>query len=244
MKDLFSEGALQYAKFRPGYPQQLFDHLLSLVPCRESALDCGTGNGQVAVALSNYFKEVYATDISGEQLAFANQKSNINYSVQPAENTLFENGKFDLLTVAQAVHWFDFSAFYIEVKRILKPGGIIAIIGYGLLTTEGEINNLINHFYRNVVGTFWDAERKFVDEHYQTIPFPFNEIASPEFSMKYDWTSEQLIGYLETWSAVKHYKKAVGQNPINVIADKLDSIWGNERTHPFTFPIFVRVGRK
>jgi len=244
MKDLFSEDSSNYAKFRPGYPDALFDYLLPLVENKQTAHDCGTGNGQVAINLAEHFNDVYATDISEKQLAEAEQKINVHYSVQAAESTTFESNQFDLITVAQAVHWFNFDQFYKEVNRTLKPGGIIALIGYGLIETAGELNDVINHFYKNIVGPYWDKERDLVDEHYQTIPFPFDEINSPTFKMEYEWTIDQLTGYLGTWSAVKHYKKTLQKDPIEEVLKDFQTNWGEDAIRSFTFPIFLRVGRK
>ncbi len=71
MKDSFSGHSAQYAQYRPHYPEAFYSFLVQLIPERNHAWDCGTGNGQVAVALSSYFKKVVATDISANQLAQA-----------------------------------------------------------------------------------------------------------------------------------------------------------------------------
>ncbi len=243
MKDLFSEQAKAYAQFRPHYPKELFDHLLMLLPAKDMAWDCGTGNGQVASVLADHFTQVYATDISRQQLNEAVQKANIYYSVQRAEKTLFAVNQFDLITVAQAIHWFQFEAFYAEAKRTLKPGGLIAVIGYGLVQTEKPLQKIIDHFYTKIIGPYWDAERHYIDEGLQTIPFPFTEMPMPAFQITYTWRFEQLIGYMGTWSAVKHYVKQNQQDPVLLIKDSLQSAWGDQTTHPFTFPVLLRVGR-
>ena len=176
MKDNFSKQSGLYSKFRPGYPEQLFDFLLPLIKNKNAAWDCGTGNGQVAVKLSEYFNKVYATDISAAQINNAAIKKNILYSVESAEQTSFDDNTFDLVTVAQAIHWFNFERFYKEVKRTLKPSCILAVIGYHMFRINKETDLLIDHFYRDITGPYWDHERKYVDNYYQTIPFPFKEI--------------------------------------------------------------------
>lgn len=243
MKDNFSDQSKAYAQFRPHYPAELFDWLFSLVSKKETAWDCGTGNGQVAGVLADHFTNVFATDISKQQLNEAIQKNNIHYSVQPAEKTSFVNNQFDLITVAQAIHWFQFTAFYAEAKRTLKQDGVIAVIGYGLLQTETPLQEIIHHFYTKIIGPYWDAERHYIDEGLQTIPFPFEEIKTPAFTMIYEWNFEQLIGYIGTWSAVKHYAKQNQSDPILLIKDQLQSAWGNQTHYSFTFPILLRVGR-
>lgn len=243
MKDNFSLGAEDYAKFRPHYPVELFEYVYALVNQKNAAWDCGTGNGQVAGVLADAFKEVFATDISQQQLDAAIQKPNIYYSKQPAEQTSFPDQQFDLIVVAQAIHWFTFDAFYAEVKRTLKPGSPLVVLGYGLMQTEAPLQRIINHFYTKIIGPYWDAERHYIDEQYQSIPFPFKEIEMPFFEMKYKWSPEQLLGYLGTWSAVKHYEKQNGHDPVQLISNEITAAWGNARTHLFRFPVLLRAGR-
>lgn len=242
MKDNFSTQSDKYAQYRPTYPSGLYDYIQSLVPTRINAWDCGTGNGQVAYQLSALFEQVYATDISQAQLDNAQRSHNIHYSLQAAEETTFPEAFFDLIVVAQAIHWFDFDKFYKEVKRILKPNGYLVVVGYNRLTITPEIDELITDFYTNIIGMYWDKERHYIDEAYKTIPFPLNEIEAPSLQNTFDWTFEHLIGYLGTWSAVKHYITAKGHNPIDLIQDKLQLLWGPTNTRPVYFPILLRVG--
>jgi ubiquinone/menaquinone biosynthesis C-methylase UbiE len=244
MKDNFSKQSDFYSRFRPGYPRQLFDFLLPLVPDKKTAWDCGTGNGQVAVKLSLYFNEVYATDLSSAQIENADKKQNIFYSVENAEETLFPGNKFDLITVAQAIHWFEFKNFYGEAQRTLKPGGVIAVIGYDIFRINKNIDLLLDRFYRITTGPYWDKERKYVEEHYLTIPFPFKEITTPGFSMNYNWEFEHVIGYLNTWSAVQHYIRKNNENPVERFSAELKKVWGNNLKRKVTFPVFMRTGRK
>ncbi len=242
MKDNFSTNSSQYAQFRPKYPAELFSFLENRVELKGAAWDCGTGNGQVAGELAKFFKRVEATDISQQQLENAVKVSNINYSLQPAEKTNFPDNSFDLITVAQAIHWFDFSQFYKEVNRILKPGGIIAIIGYGLFKSNEQTNDLINHFYRNIVGPYWDPERRYLEDGYRSIQFPFEEIQTPDLEMEFSWDFEHLIGYLKTWSAVKHFQNKNGYDPVDVISEDLRTAFGEHRL--VKFPLFLRLGQK
>ncbi|MBI1806816.1 MAG: class I SAM-dependent methyltransferase [Ignavibacteria bacterium] len=244
MKDNFSKQSQLYARFRPTYPSELYDFLLSAVSERTAAWDCGTGNGQVAVELSKYFDNVFATDISEDQIKNAVARDNIFYTIQRAEHTSFENNTFDLITVAQAIHWFEFSKFYHEVDRTLKPKGVIALFGYSLMNMDQRTDKVIHHFYEDIIGSYWDNERRYVDEHYQTIPFPFKEITSSTITAHYDWTLEQLLGYLRTWSAVQHYVDQHNDDPISKIINDLQNCWGESKTKPVTFPIFMRIGVK
>jgi hypothetical protein len=243
MKDRFSSDSKGYATFRPGYPKELVDFVLAHTAARDRAWDCGTGNGQLAAMLAPHFKRVDATDISTHQLSQATALPNIHYSPQPAEKTDFPDGAFDLITVAQAIHWFDFERFYAEVKRVAKAHSMIAVIGYPLFSINSQVDQVIHWLYYEILYDHWDKERRYLDEDYKTIPFPFTEIPAPRFESKYDWNFDQLIGYLNTWSAVKNYIKANGSNPLEIIAKDLQSAWGNETTHPAKFPMIVRLGK-
>ena len=243
MKDNFSNNSADYARFRPTYPTAVFRHILQYVANRDNAWDCATGNGQSAKELAAYFTSVYATDISANQLKNAIQKDNINYKLEPAEHTSFPDNLFDLVTVAQAIHWFNFDEFYKEVKRTSKETGILAVIGYGNFETGGELNDVIKHFYNKVVGPYWDTERKYIDESYRTIPFPFTELKPIALEQEYEWTFEQLTGYLNTWSAVQHYIKSNNEKPVNAFSNELKKAWGEEKSKAFSFPILMRIGK-
>jgi len=242
MKNYFSAQSGQYKLYRPTYPDELFRFLFSHVSEREYAWDCGTGNGQVAVELAKRFDNVYATDISREQLSEAPARKNIEYSVQKAENVSFPDSRFNLITVAQAIHWFNFNKFYHEVKRTMKKNGLFAVIGYGLVETFPEADEILLHFYQNIVGQYWDYERRYLDEKYQTIPFPFREIKTPEFCSTFNWSFEQLAGYLNTWSPVQNYKNQNEFNPVDLIVEELKLCW-NDEIRTVKFPVFLRLGR-
>jgi ubiquinone/menaquinone biosynthesis C-methylase UbiE len=243
MKDNFSIHSDQYAKYRPVYPQKLYEFLLKLVPDNKLAWDCATGNGQIANELTKYFDAVYATDISSKQLENAPVNSKITYSVSPAEQTSFTENSFDLITVGQAIHWFNFELFYKEAVRTIKNKGILAVVGYGLNSSYPEADAIISHFYHHIIGSFWDNERRYIDENYQTIPFPFTEIEPIYVENKMEWTFEQMMGYLGTWSAVQHYIKQRGENPLDLIYEKLKNTWEKKPTRTIRFPILLRVAR-
>jgi ubiquinone/menaquinone biosynthesis C-methylase UbiE len=242
MKDNFSKQAEIYAKYRPQYPQELFDFILNQVDKKQTAWDCATGNGQSAKVIAKYFEQVFATDISQEQIDKAEQVANISYSVQPAEQTLFTDNTFDLITVSQALHWFATHEFYNEVKRVAKPFSVFAAWSYALLFISPEIDKVIRSFYTNIIGPYWDAERKYVDEEYKTIPFPFKEIAAPRFDMEYYWTIEELEGYLNTWSALQKFTSINNYNPVPVAMEEIKPYWKNERMK-ISFPLHIRMGR-
>ncbi len=244
MKDLFSKQASAYAQFRPNYPAALFDFVLQNVENKEVVWDCATGNGQAAKVLAQHFKQVYATDISQKQLDNAVNADNIYYAVGRAEQTDFTEGVFDLITVAQAVHWFDFDKFYAEVRRVAKPNAILAIWGYGTFRFyDEEVDNLVQDFYLNVVGPYWDAERRHIDAQYTTIPFPFEAIETPRFSLNFKWQRDEFEGYLHSWSSVQNFIKAKGFNPIPNFMLDIEAVWGEFECKELYFPVFMKIGK-
>lgn len=244
VKDKFSKQAGTYKRYRPTYPQNLYDEILQLVEEKNECWDCGTGNGQVAVQLSPYFKKVCATDISKSQISGAPKRKNIFYSVERAEQTSFRENQFDLVTVAQAVHWFDIPAFNKELNRVVKNNGLVYAWGYGLMRTNGVVDNIIDQFYANVVGPYWDEERKHIDHKYTTIPFDFTEIKSKkEHGIEVKWKLDELKGYLNSWSSVQNFSSEEGKNPVNNVIEQIRPHWKNETSKKIKFPIFTRIGR-
>lgn len=243
-KDHFSKQAADYAKFRPSYPQELFDYLGRIAPSRQLAWDCGTGSGQAAVALASVFDRVIATDASEKQIANAQPHGRVEYCVAPAENCDIASGKVDLTMVAQALHWFDLDRFYAEARRVLKPNGVLAASAYNLLHIQPAIDDVVNRYYYDVVGPFWPPERKLV-ENFGDLPFPFHEIEPRKFEMTAQWDLEHLVGYLRTWSSTQRFIAARCSDPLEQITDGLSGAWGDrQQTRNVTWPLVVRVGVK
>jgi ubiquinone/menaquinone biosynthesis C-methylase UbiE len=242
--DHFSDVAGRYADFRPRYPAQLFDYLAELAG-QSLAWDCAAGTGQATIDLARRFDRVIATDASAEQIAAAEPIANVEYRVATAEESGLPDRCADLIAVAQALHWFNLDQFYAEVRRVLRPGGVLAVWAYGINEVDGNtINEIVQDFYSNIVGPYWPPERKFVEEGYRTLPFPFTELQPPRFEMQTRWTLDQLLGYFSTWSATNRYVKAKGENPLDALAESLRHFWGDEQSpRLITWPVSVRVGR-
>lgn len=243
MGDHFSQQAKLYAKYRPSYPEKLYDFILSHLNRKHRAWDCGTGSGQVASYLADHFEVVYASDISKKQMAHAPQKPNIEYYNVPAEKTGFARDSFDLITVAQAIHWFDFSGFYREVQRTAKPNALLAVIGYGFVRVDEQINPTIDTFYKDMFSTYFSQNRAWLDQQYQTIPFPFDEIPSPFFEITLRWNTDDLEGYFNTWSTVQKFKTEKKVNPADSVMKSIRARWPEHELHEISFPVFLRLGR-
>lgn len=243
-KDHFSGHAESYARHRPVYPAELFAWLASAAPDRRRAWDCGTGNGQAAVALAAHFDEVVATDPSEPQVASAFPHPRVRYRVVPAEAAGIEPSSVALITVAQALHWFDIPVFYRAADAALVPGGVLAIWGYGLMDLPPELDRVLQHLYADIVGPYWPAERMMVMEEYRDVRLPFEEVAAPAFSMEQRWTLDEMLGYLRTWSASKRYEAAVGSDPVALVAADFAAAWGDEAERTIRWPLYLRAGRK
>jgi SAM-dependent methyltransferase len=243
-EDHFSGHSRQYAQSRPQYPDNIYTYLASIAPGHSLAWDCGTGSGQAAIGLAKYFDHVYATDASAEQISHAYPHEKVSYHAEPAEHISLDNSSVDLVTIAVAIHWFNFDEFYREVKRVLKPNGGIAAWTYNAVEISPELDALIWHYYRDIVGEYWPERIRFIEERYETIPFPFEEIIPPKFVMQIEWNLIQLAGFLDSWSATQRYKAQRGHHPVELIWDKLLDAWGDEKaTRPIRWPLHFRIGR-
>jgi SAM-dependent methyltransferase len=244
-KDYFSAKAAKYAASRPVYPRALIDFLADVAPGHGQALDCGCGNGQLSTQLARRFKRVIATDASAEQIANAVPHESVVYRVAPAEQSGLPAGSVDLVTVAQAAHWLDLNAFYAEVRRVARANAIVALIAYDILRVEdAEANAAIQRFCYETMRPYWPPERRHVDEGYRSLPFPFAEIEAPQFVMEATWGMEDLLGYIETWSAVSTAEKVAGREPMDHFRAELTRIWGPPATkRSMRWPLSLRVGR-
>lgn len=241
-KDLFSKQSSAYAGFRPGYPAELVQHILAHTHGREAAWDCATGNGQAAVLLAPHFNRIYATDLSRNQLNYAFDAPNIEYSEGTAETSGLPSNVVQLITVAQAYHWFDHRQFHLEALRVGMPGATIAVWGYGIMEiSNAKLNDELLHLYSEILGEFWPKERIHFEQQYKSLPFPYEELPSLNMSMTYEWNRPALVGYLESWSAVQRFKEIRQTDPV---AEWIAPI---ERLIPesFTvkFPLFLKLGR-
>ncbi|MBY0472216.1 class I SAM-dependent methyltransferase [bacterium] len=240
-KDLFSENTQDYAKFRPVYPEALFTYLASTVQSHDLAFDVGTGSGQAAVVLAKHFKRVIATDPSQKQLDAATKHPHVVYQQGPAEKLSAEAGSVDLLTAAQAFHWFKREEFFKEADRVLKPGGVLALWTYSMTEISPDIDRTVHHLYEELLGKYWEPERRLVEEGYRSVTLPFPELQSPKIEMQAKWSLAHLVGYLGTWSALKTCIQKTGQNPLEQVFPDLQQAWGQSEFRSVKWPLSIRV---
>lgn len=244
-KDHFSGHAADYSRYRPGaYPKAMFKALAALAPDRECVWDCATGNGQAALGLAELFERVEATDASDKQIAAAVAHPNIHYAVAPAEASGLPDRSVALITVAQALHWFDLPRFYAEVQRVAKPQGLLACSCYMRCTVGQGVDEVTERLYNGILGdAYWPPERKHVERGYADLAFPFTEIELPRFQMEVQWTFEGYVGYLRSWSATQNYIKKNGKDPLELVGDELLKAWGDPKaTRSVLWPMTIRAG--
>ena len=241
--DHFSGHAAAYAQARPTYPPALFAWLTAQVPRRALAWDAGCGNGQAAVALATHFERVVATDPSATQIASAAVHPAIDYRVEPAETPSLIDASVDLVTVAQALHWFDQDRFHASVRRVLRDDGAIAVWSYGLTMVDAAVDAVFMQLYEDVLGPYWPDERRHVESGYRTLPFPYREIEAPAFEMTLPWPLARYLDYLRTWSAAQRYTKETGRDAVAELTPEFEKAWGEaEAVREVRWPLSIRMG--
>lgn len=243
VKDRFSKQASTYAKYRPHYPEELYQIIFAEVSHFGKAWDVATGNGQVASVLARHFAHVLANDISASQLASAPVVGNIEYHLGRAENLDLGDTAFDLITIAQAIHWFDIPAFMQKVEHSLRPGGVLAIWGYDLLVVRDEnINALVRHLYGDILTDYWDPERGLVESHYSGVDLPFEQTFEKTLVTHSTITIDQLEGYLTSWSAVQRYIERESHSPVDSVMEEIKKI--SSGPIEISQEIFLKMGKK
>jgi len=242
-EDRFSSQADAYARYRPQYPAALYEWIALIAPGHDQAWDCGTGSGQAAMGLTRRFRSIIATDPSAQQIANAPAHPQIEYRVAPAEESGLADQSVDAITVAVALHWFDLDRFYAEVKRVLKPGGVIAAWGYTRPRIAPEIDRVLAHYDTVLLQDYWSPRLQLLRDQYRTIAFPCDEITAPEFTAETRWTPAELVGHLSSWSGTQAYRDAHGADPIDLIRAELEQAWGDAEQRLVRWPLFVRASR-
>ena len=244
-QDHFSGHAQAYAQARPGYPEALFDWLSDQCLHHDLAWDAGCGNGQASLALARRFARVHASDPSAEQIAAAPRDPRIHWRIEPAEHCSLHDHSADLVIAAQAYHWFEHERFCGEARRVLRPGGLVALWCYGLCRITPDVDALVQHLYEAVLGRYWPHERVHVEDGYRRLPFPFDEIGDvPRFQMRLDWSLPQLLDYLRSWSASQRHRRETGREAVSDLQERFAAAWGDPAAvREVRWPLSVRAGR-
>lgn len=244
--DHFSRQAEGYARYRPMYPNELFDYLSSLCKEHDLAWDCATGNGQAATELSKRFGRVYATDISEQQLSLAPALTNVTYKLEPVENCSLTDASVDLVTAATAAHWFDLPKYYEQVNRVMKPGGVLAVWSYAESEVSLEVDAVVLRFSHGFLKDYWPQSWQInILDHYRSLPFPYALLQTPTFHATARYDINEMMLYLRTWSSVQRYIDRHATNPLDSIADELRKAWGDPTERKkISWPLFMKIGRK
>ena len=240
--DHFSEKSAQYAAARPTYPADLFAALAGVAPALDRAWDCATGNGQAALGLARHFAQVEATDASAQQVAHAMPAPNVRYSVQPAESTNFPAANFDAVCVAQAIHWFDVDRFYAEVKRVLRPRGVLLVTAYGWSSVSPAFDAEQQRIVIDPIEPYWPPQNQLIMRGYRDLAFPFVRIELPPMSIEVRWTLDQYVDYMGTWTATRRLAE---KQPafLEQARAELRKAWPGSEARTVTMPLVVLCGR-
>ncbi|MEO8665454.1 MAG: class I SAM-dependent methyltransferase [Ignavibacteria bacterium] len=243
-KDYYSRQAEEYSRYRPTYPDKLFEYLKSVVYGHELAVDCATGSGQAAKGLAKYFNEVIALDASEAQIKNAYEIPNVKYKIATAEETGLKKDSADLVTIATAIHWIDTDLFYKETERILKDNGVIAVWTYGITCDiDPETDNIVNNFSERILEEHWDIHIKKILS-FEEMKFPFKRVPSPEFKIRREWTREEYLNYIYTWSSVHKFIESHNSNPMDLLREELKDVWDENLRKEIIWNIQMKAGRK
>ncbi len=241
--DHFSAVAGEYATHRPGYPTELARALAEASPETGSVWEVGCGSGQLTFRLASRFRRVWATDLSRSQLAQAPPLAGVLYVAARAEECPLSGASVDLIVAAQAAHWFDLDSFYAEVRRVARPGALLALVSYGLMRISPEVDRVVHRFHQETLAPHWPPERRHVDAGYRTLPFPFPRVTMPALECRVEWSLERFLGYVETWSGVGRLVADGGAAELAALRREVTLAWGDPSQRPIRWPLHILSGR-
>ena len=241
--DHYSTISARYARYRPTYPPELVDVLADRAPAG-IAWDIGCGTGQLSVPLASRFARVIATDPAQAQLAAATPHERIEYRCAPAEASGLPDTSVALAVAAQAAHWFDWPRFLAEVARVVQPGGLVALVSYGVIVLDGEAGAIIDRFYREVVGPHWPPERRHVENGYRDLVLPWPAVEAPALAMTATWTRDELLGYIDTWSATVRMIAREGTSAVEALHHELAAVWPDGEARTIRWPLTLKLARR
>lgn len=241
--ELFASRARDYAEFRPRYPPELAAIVAEASRGRALAIDCGCGSGQFSLLLAAHFPRVVACDASAAQIRHAAPHPRVDYVVAASEQMPLCPRSADLVTAAQAAHWFDLDRFWHEARTVTRSQGVVALVGYGLPHVDGAVDAVIRTFHDDVLGPYWPKGRHLVVRGYAALDFPFRRLPTPALEMRSEWTLSEFLGYLRTWSAVTQAERATGRSPLPPVAAEIAARWGpSAQQRTVVWPIWLKLG--
>jgi ubiquinone/menaquinone biosynthesis C-methylase UbiE len=242
-QDYFSKRSEEYARYRPGYPEELFEWIAGLCERRNLAWDCACGSGQATAGIAKRFERVIATDTSAAQLENAPKLQNVEWRRGEAETSCIDSRSVDLVAIAQALHWMNLGKFWTECERVLKSGGVMAAWGYGIPEfADSRVDAVFHQYYHGTLKGVWPQERQLVEEGYSRVEFPFQEITAPSFEITREWNAEHIVGYCASWSATEIYRQKTGRDPIPQLKIEMEEAARGD-VFRLRWPVFLRAGR-
>jgi SAM-dependent methyltransferase len=241
--DHFSALAARYAAYRPHYPPELAGVLAERCERHDVAWDVGCGSGQLSVALAARFSRVIATDPAQAQLDHAERDPRVDYRCVPAEASGLPEASADLAVAAQAAHWFDWPRFVIEVGRVVRPGGLVALVSYRNAELAGEVGERLAAYYREIE-PYWPNGRVHVNNGYRDLTLPWPAVLAPPIEMTATWTRDELVGYLTTWSATARLVAARGEAPVEELRRRIAEVWPDREPREVHWPLTIKLARR
>jgi SAM-dependent methyltransferase len=241
--DHFSQLAARYAAYRPHYPPALVGLIADRCAGHEVAWDVGCGSGQLSVALAARFTQVIATDPAQAQLDHAEADPRVSYRRAPAEASGLGDASVDLAVAAQAAHWFDWPAFVPEVGRVVRPGGIVALVSYRNAELAGVAGEALVAFYREIE-PYWPDGRVHVNNAYRDLTLPWPAIEAPALEMTTRWTRDEMVGYVTTWSATARLVAACGDAAVEALRGRLAAQWPDHEVREVRWPLTIKLARR
>jgi SAM-dependent methyltransferase len=241
--DHFSALAARYAAYRPHYPAAVVGVLADRCERHDVAWDVGCGSGQLSVALATRFARVIATDPARAQLDHADPDPRVEYRCASAEASGLPDASAELAVAAQSAHWFDWPRFVVEVGRVVRPGGLIALVTYRNAELAGDVGERLVQYYREIA-SYWPNGRVHVNNHYRDLELPWRAVPAPPIEMTARWTRDEMVGYITTWSATARLVAARGEAPLDELRRRLTASWPDDEPREVRWPLTIKLARR
>ena len=130
------------------------------------------------------------------------------------------------------------------MRRLLTPGVVIALRLYDHCRINIELDVLSREYSEKTVVEYWPIENRKAWNFEESVDFPFERIKTPEFLLKVNWSLDEYLKYLYTWSSTQNYISKTGKDPIKVIYNRFRKLWKNENEKKeIIWKLVMKVGR-